>query len=94
MSEIYYYLVHVFYYNIFSLIVIIHCLYTQCYEWVLYKAVHMDWAEDSAKALVIIGDCLPHPRSYTDQEINWHDQLDLLKGMGVKVLLVKIIQYE
>ena len=57
----------------------------QCYEWVLHKAQQLDWSEHSAKALVVIGDCEPHPPSYTDQRINWHDELDLLKGMGVKV---------
>ncbi len=45
----------------------------------------MDWSEDSAKALVVIGDCCPHAQSYTDQHINWHDELDILKGMGIKV---------
>ncbi|XP_013380967.1 uncharacterized protein LOC106152040 isoform X1 [Lingula anatina] len=57
----------------------------ECYEWVLRKAQQLDWAEDSAKALVVIGDCEPHPPSYTDQNINWHDELDVLSGMGVKV---------
>ena len=45
----------------------------------------MDWSEESAKALVVIGDCEPHPPSYTDQHINWRTELDVLKGMGVKV---------
>ena len=60
-------------------------LYFQCYEWVLHQAQRLDWAEDSAKALVVIGDCEPHEVTYTDQHINWHDELDLLKAMGVKV---------
>lgn len=59
--------------------------YFKCYEWVLYKAKQLDWSEESAKALVVIGDCEPHPPSYTDQKINWHSELDILKGMGVKV---------
>ncbi|XP_046581088.1 uncharacterized protein LOC124288578 [Haliotis rubra] len=57
----------------------------ECYEWVLRKAQQLDWSEDSAKALVVIGDAEPHPPSYTDQNINWRDELDLLTGMGVKV---------
>ncbi|VDI08916.1 Hypothetical predicted protein [Mytilus galloprovincialis] len=57
----------------------------ECYEWALHKAQQLDWSEDSAKALVVIGDCEPHPPSYTDQKINWHTELDVLKGMGVKV---------
>ncbi|KAJ8304723.1 hypothetical protein KUTeg_018306, partial [Tegillarca granosa] len=57
----------------------------ECYEWVLKKAQQLDWSEDSAKALVVIGDCEPHPPSYTDQNIDWHAELDVLKGMEVKV---------
>ena len=33
----------------------------------------------------MIGDCCPHAVSYTDQHINWHDELEVLTGMGVKV---------
>lgn len=57
----------------------------ECYELVLQKAQKLDWTEDSAKALVVIGDCEPHPPSYTDQKINWHEELDALKAMEVKV---------
>ncbi|VDI75052.1 Hypothetical predicted protein [Mytilus galloprovincialis] len=57
----------------------------ECYELVLQKAQQLDWTEDSAKALVVIGDCEPHPPSYTDQKINWHDELNALKAMEVKV---------
>ncbi|XP_048736687.2 uncharacterized protein LOC125651889 [Ostrea edulis] len=57
----------------------------ECYEWVLHKAKFLDWSEDSAKALVVIGDAPPHPPSYTDQQINWWNETELLKGMGVKI---------
>lgn len=60
-------------------------LMLQCYEWVLRKAQLLDWSEDAAKALVVIGDCEPHPPGYTDQAINWHQELDVLVGMNVKV---------
>nr|KAI8769744.1 hypothetical protein BgiMline_001767 [Biomphalaria glabrata] len=57
----------------------------ECYELVLQRAQQLDWSEDSAKALVLIGDNHPHPPSYTDQRLRWHDDLDLLTGMGIKV---------
>ena len=57
----------------------------QCYEWVLRKAQGLDWSEDSAKALVVIGDALPHPPGYTDAQVFWKDELTLLTGMGIKV---------
>ncbi|WAR00437.1 UBIQP-like protein [Mya arenaria] len=46
---------------------------------------NLDWAEDSAKALVIIGDDVPHTVSFTDQHVFWKDELDVLTGMDVKV---------
>ncbi|KAK3096867.1 hypothetical protein FSP39_004148 [Pinctada imbricata] len=57
----------------------------ECYELVLQRAQQLDWSEDSAKALVVIGDCEPHPPSYTDQAINWWTEVDVLHGMGVKI---------
>jgi len=52
---------------------------------VLRRAQQLDWAEDSAKALVVIGDEPPHHVNYTDQHVFWRDELDVLTGMGVKV---------
>ena len=57
----------------------------QCYEWALKQAQHLDWSDDSAKAFVMIGDDLPHRASYTDQNVHWREEVDLLAGMGVKV---------
>ena len=57
----------------------------QCYEWALRKAQQLDWSDSSAKAFVMIGDCEPHAPSYTDQNIFWMDEVDVLAGMGVKV---------
>ena len=51
----------------------------------LHQTQQLDWSEDSAKALVMIGDSPPHEVSYTDQQINWHDELDVLTGMSIKV---------
>lgn len=69
-------------------------LLLQCYEWVLHKAQQLDWSEDSAKALIVIGDSEPHPPSYTDQNISWHTELDIMKGMAVKVYGVYCNRHE
>ena len=60
-------------------------LHVQCYEWVLREATQLDWSDDAAKALVVIGDDVPHPPSYTDQLVNWKTEAQLLKAQGVKV---------
>ncbi|XP_022111093.1 uncharacterized protein LOC110990405 isoform X2 [Acanthaster planci] len=61
-----------------------------CYEWVLHKAQELSWSEDAAKALVIIGDVKPHAISHTDQRINWHEELEKLCQMGVKIYGVQV----
>eukprot|EP00732_Lithocolla_globosa_P005729 Lithocolla_globosa_v1_NODE_6141_length_1131_cov_2.368959.p1 type:complete len:249 gc:universal NODE_6141_length_1131_cov_2.368959:844-98(-) len=48
------------------------------YEYVLQVANGLSWNPAAAKALVVIGDEAPHPPSYTDQAINWWDELDNL----------------
>ena len=45
----------------------------------------LDWSEVSSKALVVIGDDVPHPPSYTDQQVFWKDEVELLKAKGVQV---------
>ncbi|WAR00436.1 hypothetical protein MAR_024808 [Mya arenaria] len=57
----------------------------EAYEWALRRAQQLDWSENSAKALVMIGDEPPHHKNYTDQHLFWMDELDVLIGMGVKV---------
>ncbi|KAK7116338.1 uncharacterized protein [Littorina saxatilis] len=57
----------------------------ECYEWALKKAQGLDWSEESAKALVVIGDAVPHYPAYTDANVFWKDELSLLTGMGIKV---------
>ena len=51
----------------------------------MHKARDLSWSQDAAKALVMIGDVKPHAVSHTDQRINWHDELDKLCQMGIKV---------
>ncbi len=71
-----------------------HIVISQAYEWVLHKAQQLEWSENAAKALVVIGDAVPHAVSYTDQKINWHTELDVLRGMGIKVsVLLKLSSF-
>eukprot|EP00057_Strongylocentrotus_purpuratus_P003300 XP_003726369.1 PREDICTED: uncharacterized protein LOC100892621 [Strongylocentrotus purpuratus] len=62
-----------------------------CYEWALRHANGLSWREDAAKALVIIGDVVPHPPSYTDINISWRDELQDLCDKDVKVYGVQAL---
>eukprot|EP00211_Chloroparvula_japonica_P002456 CAMPEP_0119126338 /NCGR_PEP_ID=MMETSP1310-20130426/5302_1 /TAXON_ID=464262 /ORGANISM="Genus nov. species nov., Strain RCC2339" /LENGTH=484 /DNA_ID=CAMNT_0007116491 /DNA_START=175 /DNA_END=1626 /DNA_ORIENTATION=+ len=59
----------------------------EAYEWALHKARKLSWREDPscAKALVMIGDMHPHPKYETTAYCDWHEELDALADMGVKV---------
>jgi len=63
----------------------------ECYELALYEAKKLSWSEDYAKALVIIGDEVPHPPSYTTEKINWFDEVETLSNMGVKIYGVRAL---
>jgi hypothetical protein len=60
----------------------------ECYELVLHDArTKMGWRSDAAKALVVIGDDVPHPPHYSmnTERINWRDELDNLLKLEVNV---------
>lgn len=57
----------------------------EAYELALREANDMSWSPETAKALVMIGDEVPHPPSYTTEKINWFDECDKLSEKGVKI---------
>jgi len=63
----------------------------EAYEYALKKAKKFSWTKDYSKALVIIGDDIPHPPSYTTKKINWFNEVDALASMGVKVYGVRAL---
>ncbi|XP_072179794.1 uncharacterized protein [Diadema setosum] len=67
--------------------------YHACYEWVLRHANNLSWREDAAKALVIIGDVVPHEKSYTTEQVDWRAELDDLIAKEVKVYGVQVKDY-
>jgi len=63
----------------------------EAYELALKEARFMSWEDDTSKALVMIGDEVPHAPSYTSERINWWEELDCLVNMGVKVYGVRAL---
>jgi Ras-related C3 botulinum toxin substrate 1 len=64
----------------------------EAYELALQEArKNISWREDTSKALVMIGDEVPHTPSYTTEKINWWDELDHLVRMGVKIYGVRAL---
>jgi len=63
----------------------------EAYELALREAKDFSWSKDTSKALVIIGDEVPHTPSYTTEKINWFNELDELAAMGIKVYGVRAL---
>jgi len=64
----------------------------EAYELALRTASRdISWTEGYSKALVMIGDEVPHPPSYTTEKINWFDELDDLASKDIKVYGVRAL---
>src|SRR5262245_23929466 len=46
----------------------------ECYELVLHDAQELAWSPMATKALVLIGDDVPHPPAQTPQKLNWRTE--------------------
>lgn len=59
----------------------------ECYELVLHEARTFQWRAGTEKALVIIGDDVPHEASYPSnkKKIDWRNELALLLEAGIHV---------
>jgi hypothetical protein len=67
--------------------------FPECYELVLHEARRLAWNASKSKVLVMIGDATPHPPHHDENERNldWRNELDMLKGMGVHVYGVQCL---
>jgi len=65
----------------------------ECYEQVLHRVRSFNWTDGHSKALVMIGDELPHPPTYPDnrEHINWRTETEALRDLGVKVYGVQCL---
>ncbi len=59
----------------------------ECYELVLNQARKLNWQAGKAKALVMIGDDVPHGPTYPQntKHIDWRNELELLLEAGIHV---------
>lgn len=59
----------------------------ECYEKVLHEARSLSWTAGKAKALVMIGDDVPHEKNYPQNtgHIDWRNELQLLLEAGVHI---------
>jgi hypothetical protein len=60
---------------------------------VLRVAQEMNWSKNATthKVLVLIGDDVPHPPSWTNLNLNWREEAQKLKQIGVKIYAVQAL---
>jgi len=63
----------------------------EAYELALRQANKLAWDPKHSKALVMIGDEIPHPTSFTSEQIWWKDEVAALKKEGVVIYGVQAL---
>src|SRR5947208_2146203 len=63
----------------------------ECYELVLHEAQEFEWQAGTTKALVVIGDDVPHPAAHTPGKIDWRKEVDKLTEAGIAVYGVQAL---
>jgi hypothetical protein len=65
--------------------------YPEAYEYVLRKVQSMSWTSDSMRALVMIGDAYPHEKSNNPENIDWKEEVEEIKKMGINIYSVQAL---
>ncbi len=63
----------------------------ECYELVLNQARGLSWSPGYTKALVLIGDDVPHPTSQNPRKLDWRAEVDTLGKLGIPVYGVQAL---
>jgi predicted DNA-binding WGR domain protein len=63
----------------------------ECYELVLHEAQSQPWTAEATKALVLIGDDVPHPPAHNPGRLDWRQEAVALTKSGVAVYAVQAL---
>ena len=63
----------------------------ECYELVLNQARGLSWTPGYSKALVLIGDDVPHPVSQNPRKLDWRAEVNALGKLGIPVYGVQAL---
>ena len=65
--------------------------YPEAYEYVLREVQKMSWSSESMRALVMIGDAYPHKKEDNPEHIDWKEQVEEIKNMGINIYSVQAL---
>lgn len=63
----------------------------EAYEYVLREAQKLSWDSEKCRALVMIGDDVPHPADRNPYNIDWRHEVKELHSMGVNIYSVQCL---
>lgn len=63
----------------------------EAYEYVLREAQKLSWDSEKCRALVMIGDDVPHPADKNPYKIDWRHEVKELHSMGVNIYSVQCL---
>ena len=65
--------------------------YPEAYEYVLREVQKFNWSSDSMRALVMIGDAYPHLKDENPEKIDWREEVEEIKKMGINIYSVQAL---
>jgi hypothetical protein len=65
--------------------------YPEAYEYVLREVQKLSWNSDAMRALVMIGDAYPHDKDDNPEKIDWKEQVEEIKKMGINIYSVQAL---
>ena len=65
----------------------------EAYEYVLREVQKFSWNSESMRALVMIGDAYPHEVNDNPEKIDWKEQVEEIKKMGINIYSVQALHF-
>jgi predicted DNA-binding WGR domain protein len=63
----------------------------ECYELVLHEALGQPWSAGATRALVLIGDDVPHPPAQNPGKLDWRNEAKRLAETGIVIYAVQAL---
>lgn len=65
--------------------------YPEAYEYVLREVQKFKWSANDVRALLMIGDAYPHEKNENPHKIDWRDEVDEIKKMGIAIYSIQAL---
>lgn len=65
--------------------------YPEAYEYVLREVQKFSWNSESMRAFVMIGDAYPHAKEDNPEKIDWKEEVEEIKKMGINIYSVQAL---